>query len=473
MKMANVGKPVRAGVLFTLSMFVLLVLVMTHASPALSQETSTVRVSNLGVDVRSQIGMDNGQRYAHSFHTGDTAVTLEKVRMYARTVRPDPPPVVTIRADDSGQPGSTLLTLTTPTFGKSTGPIPLDFTTTGFQLAADTTYWVVVRRPWNNDYCTGHFIFTVASSGTGSTGETGWSLGETIFYASGSNWYQLMKYSMRMAIYASPNSQEQAANTPATGEPGITGTARVGETLTATTAGIEDEDGMTGAVFAYQWVRHDLTSATDTDIEGATGSTYTVTEADSGKAIKVRVTFTDDAGNEESLTSNAVAASPPLAIPLTATIHGGPESHDGSAVTFELRFSETPADGFSYTRVRDHAFTVTGGSLTNVHRLEPGKNVRWAITVTPDSDADLTVALNATTDCSTEGAICNADGGKLAGDLELVVPGPPRKLGGHRRSHHRWHGASGRDPDRLNVGHLRCKRRGQRILHLPVAGRRR
>ncbi len=234
-----------------------------------------------------------------------------------------------------------------------------------------------------------------------------------------------MKYSMRMAVYASPNSQEQAANTPATGEPGITGTARVGETLTATTAGIEDEDGMTGAVFAHQWVRHDLTSATDTDIEGATGSTYTVTEADSGKAIKVRVTFTDDAGNEESLTSNAVAASPPLAIPLTATIHDGPESHDGSAVTFELRFSETPADGFSYTTVRDHAFTVTGGSLSNVRRLEPGKNVKWEITVTPDSDGDVTVALNATTDCSTEGAICNADGGKLAGGLELVVPGPP------------------------------------------------
>ena len=425
MKMANVGKPVRAGVLLTLSMFVLLVLVMTHASPALSQETSTVRVSNLGVEVESQIGMDNGQMNAHSFHTGDTAVTLEKVRMYARTVRPDPPPVVTIRADDSGQPGSTLLTLTTPTFGKSTGPIPLDFTTTGFQLAADTTYWVVVRRPWNNDFCTGHFIFTVASSGSGSTGETGWSLGETIFYASGSNWYRQMKYSMRMAVYASPNSQEQAANTPATGEPGISGTARVGETLTATTSGIEDEDGMTGAVFAYQWVRHDLTSATDTDIEGATGSTYTVTEADSGKAIKVRVTFTDDAANEESLTSNAVAASPPLAIPLTATIHDGPESHDGSAVTFELRFSETPADGFSYTTVRDHAFTVTGGSLTNVRRLVPGKNVRWEITVTPDSDADLTLALNATTDCSTEGAICNADGGKLSGGLEIVVPGPP------------------------------------------------
>ena len=62
---------------------------------------------------------------------------------------------------------------------------------------------------------------------------------------------------------------QQAANTPATGGPGIDGSPRAGETLTATTSGIADEDGMTGAVFAYQWIRHDLATATDTDIEAA------------------------------------------------------------------------------------------------------------------------------------------------------------------------------------------------------------
>ena len=39
--------------------------------------------------------------------------------------------------------------------------------------------------------------------------------------------------------------------------------------------------------------------------------------------------------------------------------------------------------------MRDHAFTVTGGSVTYVRRLEPGKNVRWEITVTPGSSADV------------------------------------------------------------------------------------
>ena len=72
MKMANVGKPVRAGVLLTLSMFVLLVLVMTHASPALSQETSTVRVSNLGVEVEARLGWTT----ARCTHIHSTPATL-------------------------------------------------------------------------------------------------------------------------------------------------------------------------------------------------------------------------------------------------------------------------------------------------------------------------------------------------------------------------------------------------------------
>ena len=105
-------------------------------------------------------------------------------------------------------------------------------------------------------------------------------------------------------------SEQQAANTPATGGPGIEGSPRTGETLTATTSGIADTDGMSGAVFAYQWVRRDLATQTEADIEGATASTYTVTAEDEGKALKVRVSFTDDGGNEETLTSFAVIASP-------------------------------------------------------------------------------------------------------------------------------------------------------------------
>ena len=59
------------------------------------------------------------------------------------------------------------------------------------------------------------------------------------------------------ATISGPISQQQAANSPATGGPGIDGSPRAGETLTATTSAVADQDGMTNAVFAYQWIRHD------------------------------------------------------------------------------------------------------------------------------------------------------------------------------------------------------------------------
>ena len=85
---------------------------------------------------------------------------------------------------------------------------------------------------------------------------------------------------------------ETAANTAPTGLPAISGTARVGETLTASPVGISDADGLTNATYAWQWIANDGTS--DADIADATGATYTLTSAEAGRTIKVRVAYTDD-----------------------------------------------------------------------------------------------------------------------------------------------------------------------------------
>ena len=107
------------------------------------------------------------------------------------------------------------------------------------------------------------------------------------------------------------------ANSPATGSPTISGTPQVGETLTADTSGIADEDGLSNASLAYQWIGNDGT--TDSDIQDATGSTYTLVSDDSGKAIKVRVSFTDDAGNAETLTSPPLDPARPYGLTATAS----------------------------------------------------------------------------------------------------------------------------------------------------------
>ncbi len=97
----------------------------------------------------------------------------------------------------------------------------------------------------------------------------------------------------------------------ATGKPTITGTTTVGQTLTADKGDIADANGLSDPLdnLEYQWIRVDesTTPTTETDISGATSSTYVLQAADFGKKIKVKLTFKDRAGFEESRTSDATA----------------------------------------------------------------------------------------------------------------------------------------------------------------------
>ncbi len=92
----------------------------------------------------------------------------------------------------------------------------------------------------------------------------------------------------------------ETPNNPPTGQPRITGTARVGQTLTAVTADIQDADGL--GDFAYQW------KADGTNIAEAMDSSYTLTNNEVGKRITVTVSFTDGIGTEETVTSQPTAA---------------------------------------------------------------------------------------------------------------------------------------------------------------------
>ena len=105
-----------------------------------------------------------------------------------------------------------------------------------------------------------------------------------------------------VTTHAAPPPPNQAA----TGLPTITGTPQVGATLSADTSGIGDANGLASVQYAYQWVRNDGNA--DSNIPGATGQTHTLTQNDEGKTIKVSVSFTDDDGYPESLTSAATAA---------------------------------------------------------------------------------------------------------------------------------------------------------------------
>ena len=80
-------------------------------------------------------------------------------------------------------------------------------------------------------------------------------------------------------------------------------------------------------------------SSRGSDIAGATASSYALTSSEQGQTVQVRVSFTDDADNEEMLTSTAtVAPRSPLTVSLVFPVT---RHHGASNVfTFDIRFSE-------------------------------------------------------------------------------------------------------------------------------------
>ncbi len=138
-------------------------------------------------------------------------------------------------------------------------------------------------------------------------------------------------------------------NTPATGAPEISGTGRVGETLTAAPGTTADADGLSEASYSYRWIRVD--GATEMAIAGATSDRYTLTVADQDKRVKAEVSFTDDLGFEETRASEALAVRAAMA-PAVCTAPALPadetEVWTGDVTVGTVRFGGLPiAHGYA------------------------------------------------------------------------------------------------------------------------------
>ena len=156
------------------------------------------------------------------------------------------------------------------------------------------------------------------------------------------------------SLTSDPTEEVEAKpNTEATGAPAIDGIARVGETLTADTSGIDDADGLTNPGFSYQWIRNDGTD--DTEIAGAPGSSYILTGDDEGKTIKVTVSFADAEGNPETLTSDATRV-----VEATERVPGRPQDLAGEASAQGIALTWTAPDGSVVT-----GYVVYRGKLQN------------------------------------------------------------------------------------------------------------
>jgi Ca2+-binding RTX toxin-like protein len=89
-------------------------------------------------------------------------------------------------------------------------------------------------------------------------------------------------------------------NSEPTGEIIIIGQAKIGETLSADTSKIKDNDGLN--IFSYQWLRDGIA------IENTDQATYKLKDADLGKKISVAVFYLDGADFDEYVESSQTQA---------------------------------------------------------------------------------------------------------------------------------------------------------------------
>ncbi|MBI5276443.1 MAG: hypothetical protein HY854_08275 [Burkholderiales bacterium] len=190
-------------------------------------------------------------------------------------------------------------------------------------------------------------------------------------------------------------------NDSPTGTVTITGTADEGQTLTANTAGLADGDGL--GDFSYQWLRGGAT------IGSATGSTYQLTQADVDATISVRVSYTDDHGTAEQVTSSstAVVANVNDAPTGTVTIEGAAAIGQLLTANADGIADEDGLGTFSYQWLRDG--DVIGGATSTEYAL-----------VQADVGARISVRVSYTDDEGTAESVTSAETNTVVGNITTI-----------------------------------------------------
>jgi hypothetical protein len=117
----------------------------------------------------------------------------------------------------------------------------------------------------------------------------------------------------------------QAAPPQNTAPPQISGTARVGETLTASNGSWSGTEPLS---FSYKWFRCSETVSNCVEIQGATNNTYVLTDADAGRRLLVSVTATNADGSASAQSSATETVAPRGNAPASTappTISGTPQ----------------------------------------------------------------------------------------------------------------------------------------------------
>lgn len=138
---------------------------------------------------------------AQRFQTDNQVYSLSKVTLSMQRIEGNGGAIVQIYSNTvTNIPGSPLHTLTSPGSYSDTSLADTNFTAAGFDLAANSAYWVVLKSGDGNTYFNWSWTSDVTGTGPGFT--TDWSQTSDL----GSNWSgdSIDPYQMRVTVQPVP-----------------------------------------------------------------------------------------------------------------------------------------------------------------------------------------------------------------------------------------------------------------------------
>ncbi|WP_301103425.1 putative Ig domain-containing protein [Propionivibrio sp.] len=189
------------------------------------------------------------------------------------------------------------------------------------------------------------------------------------------------------------------ANDAPTGVVTLTGTAAQNQTLTAANT-LADTDGL--GVIGYQW-QSSVDGTTWNAIAGATAGSFTLTEAQVGKQVRVAASYIDGHGTAESVTSSATAAIANVNDAPTGTVSVSGTASQNQILTADNTLADADGLGviaYQWQSSNDgtawSAITGATASSFTLGEAQVGKQVRVAAFYTDDHGVSESVVSTAT-----------------------------------------------------------------------------
>jgi hypothetical protein len=215
----------------------------------------------------------------------------------------------------------------------------------------------------------------------------------------------------------------------------ITGTGQENQALSVDTSGLSDGDGL--GTFSYQW-QESTDGVTWTNVTGATNASFTPDDAQVGKQLRARISYTDGQGTTESVFSNSTALitgvndAPTLNAPVsiavtenTATSITGITFNDVDAgtgsltATFSIPVGTLTATSGSGVTVGGTATSLTlSGTLTAINAFITAGSLKYTTAANSLTAQTLNVIIN---DNGTGGT-----GGSLTANTTINLPVTPQ-----------------------------------------------